>query len=150
MILNNVELITKYDNVPLVSINPPKIVKNIPKIEKSANLFKLAEKKRRDSEYRVRMSCVIVRGGKPIGFGANSGKWMRITDGWCSRHAEAVAIRRTADPRGADAYIFRSLKNGMPAMARPCVMCMALLKNAGIRRAIYTMGEYPFWGKVKL
>lgn len=57
-------------------------------------------------------------------------------------HAETMAllplIKSNADLRGAKVYVYRELKNGSPAMARPCDGCMSLIQEIGICKIAYS------------
>lgn len=61
-------------------------------------------------------------------------------------HAEERAIRNAQalvgdDLSGMVLYVARSYKNGKPAMSKPCVKCDKLIRDAGIKKVIYTVGE---------
>ena len=45
------------------------------------------------------------------------------------------------DLSGMVLYVARSYKNGKPAMSKPCLKCAGLIKKAGIKKVIYTIGE---------
>jgi pyrimidine deaminase RibD-like protein len=68
--------------------------------------------------------AVVVRGGAVLAAAANSGRW-----GHC---AERRAVRR-GQFKGASVYTARS--NGL--CSRPCDDCVAALKEAGIRYAVF-------------
>lgn len=57
-------------------------------------------------------------------------------------HAEARVLRKSG--WSADVFIARLLKNGQPAMARPCARCRARLRSAGVKFVTYTLdgGSY--------
>ena len=61
-----------------------------------------------------------------------------------STHAENDALKRCGSTKGATIYVARVGRNGQPALARPCKQCRKLLLEAGIRRAIYTIGAHEF------
>ena len=61
-------------------------------------------------------------------------------------HAEEKAIMNAKalvgdDLSGMVLYVARSYKNGKPAMSAPCNKCAGLIKKAGIKKVIYTIGE---------
>lgn len=57
-------------------------------------------------------------------------------------HAEMDAIdrarRKFNSIEGLDLYVVRFLKNGNPAIAKPCKYCMKYIKRAKIGRVHYT------------
>lgn len=54
-------------------------------------------------------------------------------------HAEIDAIARLGhQAKGADLYVARVLKNGTPAMAKPCQGCVRAIAAFGIRNVYYT------------
>lgn len=67
-------------------------------------------------------------------------------------HAEIHVILRAAalglSLKGATIVVYREHKNGSPAMARPCTLCYAAIKDAGIRWLIYTSEKG--WKKEKI
>lgn len=63
-------------------------------------------------------------------------------------HAEIQALLASnCSLNGGIAYIYREDSFGNPRLARPCNKCYQLLKDAGIKKIIYTINEYPFYGK---
>jgi deoxycytidylate deaminase len=52
------------------------------------------------------------------------------------------------DLLGADVYVGRIMKNGLPSLARPCEVCQRFLKNVGVRVVYYSTREG--WGKIEL
>lgn len=59
-------------------------------------------------------------------------------------HAEERAIRNAQalvgeDLSGMVLYVARSYKNGKPAMSKPCDNCDRLIREAGIKKVIYTL-----------
>lgn len=58
-------------------------------------------------------------------------------------HAETMAllplIKSNTDLRGARVYVYRELKDGSPAMARPCAGCMSVIRACGIRTIFYSI-----------
>ena len=87
-----------------------------------------------------RVGAALVRGGSLLSVGYN-----RYRNDPClvdipgvSFHAEAVALRRAGDPKGATMYIARVTRTGMSGMARPCSHCQRLLLENGVRAVVYT------------
>lgn len=63
---------------------------------------------------------------------------------YLSEHAEMAALRRATRTRGAVAYIARVNHAGEERMSRPCPKCMALLKQAGIKKICYTIDSSQY------
>jgi len=93
------------------------------------------------SQHPTRMGALAVTGGRVIAEGVNQRRnTPRLVD-WpdCSRHAEAVLVRR-ADLAGATVYVARVLRGGDDGMARPCRYCLGQLIEAGVRQVVWTAG----------
>lgn len=63
----------------------------------------------------------------------------------CKAHAEASLIQKLRWKFGAEIdwsrvhiYIYREYKDGTLAPSRPCPSCMALLRDIGIKKVMYT------------
>lgn len=59
-------------------------------------------------------------------------------------HAEAsviLGIRHITDFKDTHLFVYRETADGKPAMSRPCVFCMQLIKNYGIKHIWYTTAE---------
>lgn len=54
-------------------------------------------------------------------------------------HAEESALKYCNRTEGAVAYVARINTKGEPRQSRPCPRCMQALKDAGIKRVIYTI-----------
>jgi deoxycytidylate deaminase len=52
-------------------------------------------------------------------------------------HAEIDALIR-AEFKATDLYVARVLKDGSPALAKPCPICRLAMKRAGVLRVHYT------------
>lgn len=99
------------------------------------------------------VTAVIISGGRVLSVGYNSRATSGLqerykTNPFCnSIHAEVDAIlnvRRKIDLTGSKIIVVRRLKSDSPdkpniAMAKPCLMCQAVLYSYGIRKAIYTI-----------
>lgn len=97
------------------------------------------------SSQRYRHGAVIIKGGSVIGTGYNKGRNNPNyispehikSDG--SYHAEEVAIKNAGESiQGATIYVARINKTGQDRDSRPCKKCMAVIKDAGIKKVIYT------------
>ena len=91
------------------------------------------------SEHRsFKHGAILVKGGKVLSEGVN--KYTIGTHGLHahSEHAEENALRGKKNyALGSTMYIARVASYG-PAMSKPCLRCQMLLKNAGVRKVIYT------------
>jgi len=90
----------------------------------------------------MRHGCVIVLGGSVQAMGVNkrtNDPFIHKSLNWLSEHAEGAALRRCKRTAGAVAYIARINKNGEERMSRPCPKCMKALKDAGIKKIVYTV-----------
>lgn len=61
------------------------------------------------------------------------------------QHCENLLVQRirwrfgdSLDWRRVHIYLYRELKNGKLAMARPCTACFHLLRDLGVRKVYYT------------
>lgn len=62
-------------------------------------------------------------------------------------HAEERAIRNAQalvgdDLSGMVIYVARSFRNGEPAFSAPCTKCQKLILDSGIKKVVYTEGEF--------
>ncbi len=95
-----------------------------------------------------RVGALITKGNRFLGVGVNSRKTHPDSNSWCkSTHAEHRAILNAGlnDLQGSTMFVARTLKDGSPAIAKPCPSCSTLIKRAGIKKVIYTTSVYPFW-----
>jgi tRNA(Arg) A34 adenosine deaminase TadA len=95
-----------------------------------------------ESNERTKHGCVIVKSGAVQSKGTNT---YRNQPGIIeeiealSVHAEINAIRRGSNLRGAVAYIARVNNSGEKRQSRPCPDCLKALKDAGVKRIVYTV-----------
>lgn len=77
-----------------------------------------------------------------LGFNKHTKTHPKITkrNHWKHIHAELDAIIGAERHLliGATIYVFRELRNGQIGFCKPCIDCQAILKEAGIKKAIYT------------
>lgn len=100
--------------------------------------IKLAE----TSQERTKHGCVIVRGGAVQAMGVNTyrNKPGIIEDiNALSVHAEINTLRRAKRLDGAVAYIARINNHGEARQSRPCPDCLKALKQAGVKRVVFTI-----------
>lgn len=112
--------------------------------------FRLAKNTLPYSNCRVRVSAVISK-KSPISVGVNVEKTHprysnpNLTP-TVSIHAEMSAlICADYNVNGGEIYVYRELDDGSPALAFPCKRCYNVLKDFGIKKIFYTIGEPPFW-----
>lgn len=99
----------------------------------------------RKSIARNTHGAVVVKGGRVLGTGWNRDRNSptiidpdRIKQD-CSYHAEEVAIREAgSNLKGAVIYVARINKQGKDRDSKPCIKCSSLIKEAGIKRVVYT------------
>lgn len=99
------------------------------------------------SKARNTHGAVIVKGGRVLSTGWNKNRnhpaivSPEHIKTECSYHAEEVAIREAGEDnvRGAVIYVARVSKNGSDRDSKPCPKCAALIRQAGIKRVVFTM-----------
>lgn len=117
-------------------------------------LFRLAKIASAHSPFdqRYKLGAVISKGSRPISIGWNKLKTHAKWEKAFSLHAEMSALlaKRFEDISGANIWIYRETSDGIPALAKPCKLCMAAIEEAGIKRIYYSKPEYPFWEMEKI
>ena len=93
-----------------------------------------------------KLAALIVKGGSVISTGLSKRRNdpLNVPGGEnCSEHAEAAALRRArkSNLSGATAYIARIGRDGEPKLAKPCSECEQALRDAGIKKIVYTTEE---------
>ena len=128
---------------------------------KDSHLFKLARESSLKADYtgcsKVKIGCIVVYKGTILAKGCNSdkthtfqaryNKW-RYSEDENNRylpakiHAEADCLNKIKyldiDFSKVHVYVYRELRDGTVAMARPCPACMAAIKKMGIQNIHYT------------
>lgn len=100
----------------------------------------------------MRHGAIIYRSNSLIATGINSSRVQNKYVGFMedkppAYHAEEKAIMNARatigsnDLSGMVLYVARSYKNGKAAMSAPCQKCQALIKEAGIKKVVFTVGE---------
>lgn len=118
---------------------------------KDRSMLHLAMKMAETSECGQRHGAVIVRGGSVLSVGFN--KWRNKPISGVSPlpkqelktmtvHAEIDALSRVSDASGAIVYVARINKRGQACFSRPCDDCYAALKDAGVKRIVFTTNEF--------
>ena len=93
------------------------------------------------SGHRRRVGAAALSGGRFLGKACNT---PRSTIGIvghenCSRHAEVALVRRLRDANGAEVFVARLDRTGNLSNARPCIMCVSELRQAGFSRVWFTL-----------
>ena len=113
-----------------------------------------------DPRLEACVGAVIVHGGAVVGTGVNrrvvnayvNKPWLRRLRPHCaSLHAEVDAImraRRRTDLRGCRMYVSRMTKAREIANARPCDMCLEVLRRYGFVSVAWTTGLA--WDELRL
>jgi deoxycytidylate deaminase len=114
----------------------------------------LAKTTARHSNYKIKMGAVIVQHGTPIAVGFNRVKshprWVSNLNATVHAEISALIVAGKCDVTGAIIFVYREHKNGLPALARPCANCMAVLAERGIKRVVYSIDTFPFYIEEKI
>ncbi len=96
------------------------------------------------SECRMKHGAVVVRGGSVISVGINKNRnhptvvSSEHIKTHCSVHAEIDALRKVKNAKGATIYVARVNRKGQDRLSRPCDRCHDAIREAGIRKVVYT------------
>jgi deoxycytidylate deaminase len=105
-----------------------------------------------ESDLRKKHGAVVVRGGSVVGVGRNKHRNdpaylpEDVVREHTSYHAEEIAIRQAGEnTKGATIYIARVNNQGEDRNSRPCLPCSLLIKEAQIKKIVYTTeGEIEY------
>lgn len=93
------------------------------------------------STERQKHGCVIVKGGRVISVGVNTFRNhpnnVSNPDRESSFHAE-INTMRGLDVSGSTVYVARVNNRGQAKLSKPCLECYKALKEAGVKRIIWT------------
>lgn len=95
----------------------------------------------------MKHGCVIVLGGSVQAMGINkrtNDPFIHQNLHWLSEHAEMAALRRCKRTKGAVLYVARVNNRGQERMSKPCSKCAKLLKEAGIKKVVYTIDSVMY------
>jgi deoxycytidylate deaminase len=112
--------------------------------------FRLARSLSLQSLHRVQVGAVVAK-SKPISASCNiiktHPKYANPYGSYIgSLHAEIRAIILSGQSlKGASIFVYRELKSGVPALARPCNLCMTVIEESGIKKVYYTTNKYPYY-----
>lgn len=103
---------------------------------------------------RTKVGCIVVDGKRILSSGYNSNKtnptqqrynhYRNIDVRFPAKvHAEVSALNSLIGKKEIDfsrlkVFVYRELKDGTPACARPCVSCIRLIRDLGISKIFYT------------
>ena len=101
----------------------------------------LAKKAARCSTHQFRVGAVVTHRNQVISFGYNkpTKTHPKSRNRWGRIHAELDAILGVPLDvlRGANVYVVRLTRSGLLATSRPCVDCLAYLRDVGIRKMFF-------------
>lgn len=116
--------------------------------------FRVAKAMSKFSDFpKIQVGCCAVYKHKIISSGYNSMKTNPVQkrlniyrfdeETPATLHAEISCLlplinRRDIDFRDVSLYIYREYKNGRLAISKPCLSCMALIRELGIRKIYYS------------
>jgi tRNA(Arg) A34 adenosine deaminase TadA len=90
-----------------------------------------------ESNCRVPMAAMVVRGGRPIAIGNNKKGYRG-----CSLHAEVDALRQLRYQkrrgRGCTVVVARFRADGSYGLAKPCANCIEFMKSEGVNDVAWT------------
>lgn len=105
-----------------------------------------------NSECKQRHGALLYKSNRLIASGINSSRvhnayFKGYKEKPATFHAEERAIRNAQSLVGEDLsgmviYVARSFRNGEPAYSAPCKKCHKLIVKAGIKKVVYTVGEF--------
>ncbi len=102
------------------------------------------------SNSRFRLGAVLIKKKRVISFGINDMRRSHpkqqkySTKKWAiGSHAELKCCIGVdlKDLQKSTMYVARILKNGNPALAKPCQCCQSILREFGVRKVFYTITE---------
>lgn len=105
----------------------------------------IKEAKRSSEHYKI--GCVITdKKGRILSHGFNQRKSHPFQAHYANKHnpekiflhAEIAALIKVRDGEPHTIYVGRIMKNGSWGIARPCPICAAAIKDAGIKNVVFT------------
>ena len=115
----------------------------------------IAEKVSKLSDYKYKVGAVIFKKGRVVSVGYNQckthTKLLKYFE-HATIHAECDAILHCPNPGhldGSSIFVYRTTKDGAPAMAKPCPMCRQLIFENGIKMVYWSTHEFPYWQSAK-
>ena len=126
------------------------------RLRKTVELCDNSSFKRSESNATVKLACMIYKGGNLLASAVNQKKTnptMKKYNShvpyrkWGYLHAEMAALLQLPwepgknDLKGCTLYVARKRCDGSVGMARPCAACAAAIKDAGIKKIVYTTSD---------
>jgi cytidine deaminase len=102
------------------------------------------------STYKYRLGAVLFKGSKVISTGFNSNKTHPGIVKYFTHarvHAEFDCILH-ADPeaiKGSSMFVLRTTRAGQTTIARPCPLCVQIMREYGIEKVYWTTDDEPFF-----
>lgn len=100
------------------------------------------------SQSNKKHGAVVVKSGRVVGTGYNKNRNSPFVVSpehikpHCSRHAEFEAIKEAkSNAAGAILYVARVNRQGSDCNSKPCKLCQDVIKEANIKKVIYTKGN---------
>ncbi len=107
-----------------------------------SKFFNLAKKLSEKSDYHHKIGAVIVKKNRIVGIGFNKPAKTHPASNqpFKTIHAELDAIldSEREDLEGSTLYVYRELKDGSLANAKPCVHCQELINRYKIKKVFFT------------
>lgn len=98
----------------------------------------------KQSKCRQRHAAVVLRNGNVVAAATNKDRnpVNNLDEAHvkqhASIHAEVAALSKVNNPKGCIVYVARVMKDDTPGLSKPCRRCEKYLKDAGVRRVIWT------------
>lgn len=129
--------------------------------KRDLSFFNIAKEISLLSDINPKIGCVVVEGKRIVSSGCNSDKtrplqkrmniyrhFSNYDESKHSGHAEINAlsplIGKEIDWTKIKIYVYRELRDGTIALARPCVSCMKLIQKLGIKNIYYSNDCHTF------
>ena len=107
-------------------------------------------------EQKWRLVAILVSKSSPISVASNDlVKTHPFTHTFFEhrrRHAEFLCLQKAPSSKidGSIMFVWRFLKNGNLAMAKPCPMCTEMMQEKGVKRVIYSVSAIGQFEMMKL
>lgn len=98
----------------------------------------------KQSKCRQQHGAVVIRNGNVLAVATNKDRNLvnnldeSHVKEHASVHAEVAALSQVANPKGCTVFVARVMRDGKPGYSKPCSRCERYLKNAGVRRVVWT------------
>jgi deoxycytidylate deaminase len=132
-------------------------------LPKGFRIARLASRKSEFSRFsRGRHGACLLKGNRVVSFGFNQrkthpivSKFTKSVDGrkrFVVIHAELDCIfgLDSSSTEGGTMYVWRESSKGTPLISKPCEMCSLLLRQAKLKKVIYTISEEPYYSQTSL